>query len=52
MSDVLEITPTESVEVPRSEPAVLEVKGIYAPGPSVERTETNWQTPPARGYRA
>jgi len=33
VSDVLEITPTESVEVLRSEPAVLEVKGIYAPGP-------------------
>lgn len=32
MSDVLEITPTESVEVLRSDPALLEVRGIYAAG--------------------
>jgi mannose-6-phosphate isomerase-like protein (cupin superfamily) len=32
VADVLEITPTESVEVVRSEPAVLEVRAIYSPG--------------------
>jgi quercetin dioxygenase-like cupin family protein len=32
VADVLEITPTESVEILRAEPGVLEAKGIYAGG--------------------